>query len=112
MPVLLVKESCYNKLDNLYRHNNIFGFTYGRRAIWKILGTNNVKGSQEKMIRLEEVNKKQLIDVSWASFLEEFKYSVISCFALNYHLRAISIPSNHGKSKSITIALSLTNSHP
>lgn len=53
MPVLLVKESCYHKLDNLYRHSNIFGFTYGKKAIWKIVGiAPNDKKTQEKRIKL------------------------------------------------------------
>lgn len=38
MPVLPVRETGLNKLDNLYRHNNIYGFTYGKRHLWRILG--------------------------------------------------------------------------
>ena len=39
MPVLLVRSSCFAKLDNLYKHSNIFGFTFGRRNVWRIVGT-------------------------------------------------------------------------
>ena len=39
MPVLLLKATCYNKLDNLYKHNNIFGFTFGKKTVWRIVGT-------------------------------------------------------------------------
>jgi len=48
----------------------------------------NAKKPEEKRIKLEEVKSKNTIEISWGAFLEEFKYSVISCFSLNYHLRS------------------------
>jgi hypothetical protein len=59
MPVLLLKETCYHKLDNLYRHSNIFGFTYGRGEVWRIVGTlQSKRNPQEKRLRLEKISNK------------------------------------------------------
>ena len=56
MPVLVIGESCLNKLDNLYRHHNIFGFAYGRRALWRIIGVIE-KSKGQKYVKMEKVNK-------------------------------------------------------
>jgi hypothetical protein len=94
MPVLLLKETCYHKLDNLYRHNNIFGFTYGKGEVWRIVGTlQSKKTPQEKRLRLEKISNKEIIEITWKKFLDEFKYSFIAGFSENYYLKSLKITS-------------------
>jgi hypothetical protein len=82
MPVLLLKETCYHKLDNLYRHSNIFGFAYGKNEVWRIVGTlQSKKNPQEKRLRLEKLSNKLIIEVTWRQFLDEFKHAFIAGFA-------------------------------
>ena len=98
MPVLMIKESCYHKLDNLYRHDHICGFTYGRGQVWRILGNVAMKKSgvdasskkNDRKVRLENLCSKVIVEVQWSLFLQDFRHSFISPFSQQYHLKSIS----------------------
>ena len=109
MPVLMVRESCFNKLDNLYRHSNIFGFAYGKRHVWRITGIIENR-RKEKCVKMEKLNSKDVIELQWAKFQEEFRCAFISCFSTNYSGRGVALPENQKKGDNLlTLKVKIEN---